>query len=129
MIREAFFQTCQEAQPANKQYVSLYIVVPFYGGPEEGGWWGSDTHLLAYNECTTADEAERVREQVMVLADELSQTAKEEFGQRCLDETRWLEARGLDDNFLPEVSGEEKYIVMVEQTPGENVNIGSRHWE
>ena len=42
-ISEAFFTACSEAQPAKQQVVSLYVDVPFYGGPEEGGWWGWGT--------------------------------------------------------------------------------------
>ena len=42
MINEAFFNICREAKPAKSSYVSLYVNVPYYGGPEEGGWWGSD---------------------------------------------------------------------------------------
>ena len=42
---EAFHQICKEAKPAKSHHVSLYANEPFYGGPEEGGWWGSDTVL------------------------------------------------------------------------------------
>lgn len=47
MIRESFFQVCGDAKPSNSFYVSLYSARPFYGGPEEGGWWGRDYVLEA----------------------------------------------------------------------------------
>ena len=129
MIKDAFFQTCQDARAICKQYVSLYVKVPFYGGPQEGGWWGADTHLIAYQECLTEEKAELLKQEITKLADELSENSKKEFGERCLKECEWLEKRGLDDSFLPEVDGELTYMVIVEQTPGENVYQDSRHWE
>lgn len=128
-IKEAFFQTCNNAEKAVQKCVSLYISVPFYGGPEEGGWWGSDTHLVAYQVCETEAEAEEKHKAVKELADKLSKEEKDRFGDRCLQEMQWLEERGLDADFLPEVDGESSYFVTVEDNPGENSHIGSRHWE
>ena len=128
-LAEAFFTVCNEAKPAQGHYVSLYVDVPFYGGPEEGGWWGHDCSLVAYQWCSTEEEVEAKREAVEKLAKEKSEQAKREFGEHCLRQTEWLEARGLDDSFLPEVDGEERYYVVIEDTPGSQESQGCRHYE
>lgn len=127
--KQAFLEICKTAQPAKKSYVSLYVDLPYYGGPEEGGWWGSDTELVAYQETNSDVEAKELQDQVRALAIDLSRDAKGTFNRRCAAETEWLEARGLDDSFLPEVDGPSHYWVTTEQRPGEHVNQGSRHYE
>lgn len=129
MINEAFFNICRDAKPAKSSYVSLYVTVPYYGGPEEGGWWGSDNVLVAYYQCKTDDEAEAVKAKVEELAQEMSNEAKRDFSRVCAAQCEWLEARGLDSDSLPEVDGEESYFVAVEETPGKLVSRGCRHYE
>lgn len=128
-IKEAFFSVCADAKPAESHYLSLYVQVPYYGGPEEGGWWGSDTHLVAYQHFDTLEALEAAREAVEALAAELNEQAKREFGQQCLREMEWLDARGLDADYLPEVDGEESYYVTTEDVPGSMTRQGCRHYE
>jgi hypothetical protein len=127
--KQAFFEICAAAKPAQSSYVSLYVDLPYYGGPEEGGWWGNDTELVAYHECISDVEAKLVKDAVDALAEKLSKDAKDSFYRRCAAECEWLEARGLDSGFLPEVDGEERYWVTVEERPGEHGHQGSRHYE
>lgn len=127
--REAFFSVCAEAKPAKRSYVSLYMRQPFYGGPEEGGWWGSDTELVAFQECSSDVEAEAVSAQVRALASRLSREARGDFNQQCARECAWLEARGLDADFFPEVDGEVSYFVATESRPGTRVSQGMRGYE
>jgi hypothetical protein len=129
MLNEAFFNICREAKPAKSSYVSLYVNVPYYGGPEEGGWWGSDNVLVAYHQCGNDVEAEHVKARVEEMAEELSREAKRDFGRTCAAQCEWLEARGLDSDSLPEVDGEESYFVVVEDTPGQHVTRGCRQYE
>jgi len=126
---EAFFAVCKDAQPARWHYVSLYAERGYYGGPEEGGWWGSDTELVAYYRCTTAEEAESLKERVQELARSLSANSKRQHGLRCAAECEWLEARGLDADFLPEPDGDCSYWVTTETQPGSCARTGSRHYE
>jgi hypothetical protein len=128
-IREAFFSICDDAKPRESHYVSLYVNTPYYGGPEEGGWWGSDTHLVAYQEFRTEAQAELAKDQVQELAKELNADAKRSFGEQCLREMEWCEARGLDADYLPEVDGEESYSVVIEEQPGSMESRGCRHYE
>ena len=129
MINEAFFQVCRDAVPAKASYVSLYVTVPYYGGPEEGGWWGEDRILVAHYKCANEIEAEAVKSRVEELAQQLSEDAKNTYGRACVAQCDWLEARGLDGDFLPEVDGEERYWVQVEDRPGESASNGCRHYE
>lgn len=127
--KEAFFTVCADAQPAESHYLSLYVQVPYYGGPEEGGWWGSDTHLVAYKHFDTLEALEAAKAAVEAMAVELNEQARRDFGDRCLRELEWLEARGLDSDYLPEVDGESCYFVTTEDVPGASVSLGCRHYE
>jgi hypothetical protein len=103
--------------------------VPFYGGPEEGGWWGHDTVLEAYQQFPTKEAAEAAKLEVEKFASEMNGIRKREFGEYCLNSMEWLEARGLDADFLPEPDGETEYFVTIEDTPGEQVHQDCRHYE
>jgi hypothetical protein len=128
-IREAFYGVCRDAKPSESFYVSLYCRAPYYGGPEEGGWWGHDTILIAYQCFDNKVAADAALVAVEQLAKELSEQARKEFGEQCLREMEWLEARGLDADYLPEVDGEEEYFVVFEDTPGSLSSQGCRHYE
>lgn len=49
-------------------YVSLYAKTPFYGGPEEGGWWGHDVVLVSHQSVSSAEEAEAVKARLKYIA-------------------------------------------------------------
>lgn len=129
MLKEAFFDVCRDAKPPQCSYVSLYVSVPYYGGPEEGGWWGSDEMLVAYHRCASEEESELILSRVQELAKELSDEARRSFCQQCERECEWLESRGLESDFLPEVDGETAYFAVVESIPGQNARTGSRHYD
>lgn len=131
-IKAAFDQVCAKAQPAQSNYVSLYVELPYYGGPEEGGWWGSDTKLVAYQECVSDVEAQQLQEQVKELAAQLNKQAKNRFNAQCANEIEWLEQRdpmAEESDYFPEPDGEEHYWVAVETKPGSFVSQGSRYYE
>jgi hypothetical protein len=127
-MREAYRQVCNKAKEAKAIYVSLYAQIPFYGGPEEGGWWGHDTVLESYQEVATVEMAEALKVMVEALAEEMNVMSKRQHGERCLQELEWLEARGLDPDFLPEVDGETHYFVVIENIPGSHVHKDSRQY-
>ena len=128
-MKEAFFALCNSPQAPRASYVSLYAIKSYYGGPEEGGWWGRDTELIAYHRVNTDEEAEALREKIDKLAHEMSVEAKDDFNRGCAAECAWLEGRGLDSDFLPEVDGEIQYTVYTETRPGEHNSEGSRRYE
>lgn len=124
----AFYAVCKDHVPAHAKHVSLYRIESFYGGPEEGGWWGHDYILVASQKCDTEAEADALAHKVSDLADELSKQAKDSFNRGCAMECEWLEARGLDADYLPEVDGEDRYAVYVEDFAGEMASTGDRHY-
>lgn len=128
-MKEAFFEVCREAKPAKAAYVSLYVSLPYYGGPQEGGWWGRDVELVAYERFESLDAAEAALKAVRSYAAKLSKEAKDRFGDQCRAECEWLEARGLESSFLPEVDGEAEYYAVTEASPGEGAYQGSRYYE
>lgn len=131
-IKAAFDQVCTNAKPAASNYVSLYVDLPYYGGPEEGGWWGSDTQLVAYQECRTDVEAKELQERIQTLSEQLNQQAKERFNAQCANEIEWLEQHDPmadESDYFPEPDGEERYWVAVETKAGSFVSEGSRHYE
>lgn len=113
---EAFYAVCKEAKTvtaANIWYVCLMESIPYYGGPEEGGWYGRDNVVVAYQECLSEHQAQTLADEVHKLALELTENERRSYGERCLFETEWLEARGLDDSYLPEPDGPSEFSVCV----------------
>lgn len=127
MIKSAFEAICDRAQNVEVRYVCLMEKVPFYGGPEEGGWWGEDVNLVAFQECPSETVARELEARVVTLATELQVESKKEYGNQCIRELEWLEARGLDSDFLPEPDGPTEYCVLVTQGIPQNVR-GNREY-
>ena len=127
-MQSAFDGVCKEAKLAKGAYVSLMVKVPYYGGSEEGGWWGYDTHLVKYQWYQIEEEAQAAKDRVLKLADELGAQAKREDDAAMARSCEWLEQRGLDANFMPEPDGpEEYYVVMSDHLP--SGRTGSRQYE
>ena len=126
--REAFFTVCKEAEGANTQWVSLYADHRFYGGPEEGGWYGTDTELIASQQVYSASMADTIKKQVNTFAEKLTADAETHRNAVCAAEVEWLEARGLDDDFLPQPDGGTHYWVAWEQVQGSFVSTGDRSY-
>jgi hypothetical protein len=127
-IQEAFNKVCTEAKQAETWYVVLMTSAPFYIGPEEGGTWGRDTIVEAYQAFQTEEGAEAAAEAVRKLAEEMTAEERTAYGKQCLAEMEWLDARGLDADYLRESDGPEEYYVMVTQGLPEN-SYGCRHYE
>lgn len=127
-LQEAFLQVCREAQPPPGHYLSLYARQPFFGGPQEGGWWGEDVVLVASQAFPSEEALEAARVAVEALAVQLSQEARRAFDAYCLRTTEWLESRGLDADFLPEVDGETQYMVVTETEVGSAACRGNRQY-
>lgn len=127
-IKQAFHAAIENAKAPEQWYVALMEESQYYGGPEEGGWWGTDTHLVAFAEFQREDDARNAAKDVQELAEELEAECRKEHGKQCLREMEWLEARGLDADFLPKPDGPTTYHVVVSNgLPRER--FGSRHYE
>jgi len=114
-LQQAFDLAVEDARTPETWFVSLVERVPFYGGPEEGGWWGADTHVVAFREYRTREEADIAHGAVLQMARDLEEQSRREHGEHCLRSTEWLEARGLEADFLPEPDGPSEFSVVVSQ--------------
>lgn len=131
-IKAAFDKVCAEAVVAESNYVSLYVNLPYYGGPEEGGWWGSDTELVAFQQVSSEMEAKAKADAVMVMAEQMNHEAQQRFYAECARSVEWVEEHDpMADvsDYFPEPDGEEKYWVATESKPGSHVSQGSRYYE
>lgn len=130
-LQEAFDAIVADVKHPEAWYVCLMVKTTYYGGPEEGGWWGHDTEVVAYGTYQSEDEAERVKEAVEKKAAELSREARAEHGRMCSNQVDFLEARGYDaddNSVFGEVGGPDNYYVWV----GNHLpqpRRGARHYE
>lgn len=127
-LEAAFNRVLADATPAADWYVALVEDIPFYGGPEEGGWWGNDTVVRAVKKFPTEELAQSAVEAVQKLAAELADESKRASDAQCLRECDWCEQRGLDADYLPEPDGPSHFRVLMTQELPEN-RIGPRHYE
>lgn len=123
----AYHQAIKNRINKGPWYVCLMMEERYYGGPEEGGWWGSDYFVEESYECSSYLEAEALADLIKGLADEMSQATQKEHGEGCRLSMEWLEARGLDADFLPEPDGPTRYYVDVCQEVPEP-SYGSRQY-
>ena len=127
-LRQAFETAIEGVKTPDVWYVTLVQESRYYGGPEEGGWWGTDTHVIAYRDFPSRELAVEAAAAVKKLASELEEESRKEHGEQCLREMEWLDARGLDADFLPEPDGPDDYRVLVSQELVQE-RCGPRHYE
>jgi hypothetical protein len=64
-IRTAFYRITEVTpEPRRKFYLVLRRSEQYYGGPEEGGWWGWDHLVEAFKMFASKEEAEQAYDQV-----------------------------------------------------------------
>ena len=126
-LQVALEMACIDPVKASTHYVVLAENAPYYGGGEEGGWWGNDHIIHAYKEYPSRELAEQAAEQAKQLAEELSKDSRDAHGDYCLRTMAWIDARGLDADYFPEVDGESEYVVYVTESIPEN-SYGSRQY-
>lgn len=126
-VGAAFHKVCNEAKESGTYYVALFESRPFYGGPEEGGWWGTDRILVAYQRYESEEAAMSAKDAVEELAAELSAEDRRADGELCLRQMEWLDARGLEADYLPENDGASEFYVTVTEGLPESA-YGERHY-
>lgn len=127
-LKQAFHEVCSEAKQAQQFYVVLWEHSSRYGGPEEGGWWTGDVIPVAYQSFATEEAAEAAKDAVQKMAENLSHEAKRTHDLHCLESMEWLDARGLDADYLPEPDGPSEFSVSVtDQAP--EPSYGPTHYE
>lgn len=115
------FDELIESQEPEYYYLCLMESVPYYGGPEEGGWYGNDSILVAYKQYPSRELAESAAESVRQLAEQLSNESRKEYGEHCLKEMDWCDERSLDYDYLGEPDGPSHHYVMITETIPENI--------
>lgn len=130
-ISAAFYAVAPDASKRAPFAVTLYVSTPFYGGPEEGGWEGRDVEMVAWRKYSTREVAELAAERMEDVAEDMSKNATRAYGEQCLREMEWCDARGVDYDYLPEPDGPADYFIRVEPVDavGREESRGSRHWE
>lgn len=112
-IESAFHAICKEAREPEIWYVLLIESFQAYGGPEEGGWWYTVQEVRAFQQFPARILAKRAAAAVEKLAKELETESRNQHGEYCLRQMEWLEARGLEADFLPENDGPNEYRVLI----------------
>ena len=125
----AFYKICTAADKSDRCYVSLYASTQEYGGPEEGGWYWTRRVLVATQQFADKMTAENAVARIQVYAKNLTKDSERSHNRAMSESCDWLEARGLDADFLPEPDGPETYEVRLETTPGEDENTERPRYE
>lgn len=129
-MEDAFWQVCADAEVPERPCVSLYKISRWYGGPEEGGWWGTTVALVSYLRCTTRDEAQDRANAVQDFARKATEEARKANANMCLSQCEAAWARGMDpDEMYPgEPDDADEFVVYVENVPGEHQYQSSKFY-
>ena len=125
---QAWNEIIEDSEVAQECYLSLYENVPYYGGPEEGGWWGYLQILQKYCKCASRQQAEMLREKLHTHCEELTQEAKKADGEDCLRHMERADQRGEDVND-DGYDGPSTYYMIIESMPGQHQNTTRSHYE
>lgn len=126
-VKDAFEEVCKDSIAASPCYLVLYQSAPYYGGPEEGGWWGIDTIVEAYKQYASKELAEQDLIKINELAQKLTLESQKDYGEQCLRDMEWCDSRGLDADYLREPDGPCSFFVAVEDGIPEN-HYGTRQY-
>lgn len=128
MMIQAWNEIMEDAEEAEACIVSLYNVERYYGGPEEGGWWGNLYILKEYVRCSNRVAAERLQEKLQQRCIELNKEEEKLDAELCLRHCERAYARGEDvDDYG--YDGPSSYSVFIEKIPGENQITERAHYE
>ena len=125
---QAWNEIIEDSEVAQECYLSLYQCESYYGGPEEGGWWGYLHILKEYCKCSSYAQAEMLMKKLQDHCKELTEEAKKADGEDCLRHMERADRRGedvSDDGY----DGPSTYYMTIESIPGENQNTTRSHYE
>ena len=112
-FESAFDSIVPDAEKPERWYLCLISSYQRYGGPEEGGWYQTMSTVEKYKVYASLELAYEVKTQVEALATTMTDMGRRKYGDMCLQQMEWLEARGLDADYLPVDDGPSVYHVCV----------------
>ena len=116
--------------PASPCWVSVYKTNSHYGGPEEGGWFYTRTHLVGSVAFPTKAAAEAYLATTEAHVAELQRFENSQFRSAYL--SRYGNAIEIEDDFCQgETCSPDEYEVVIEEVQGERDNSKEEipHWE
>jgi len=125
---QAWNEIIEDREVAQDCYLSIYQCESYYGGPEEGGWWGYLHILKEYCKCSSREAAEMLMEKLQERCKQLNNEAKIADGEDCLRHMERADRRGedvSDDGY----DGPSTYYMTIESVPGENQVTTKSHYE
>ena len=110
-------------------FVTVYRRDRYYGGAEEGGWYGTDVLLETSVEVKSMRLAEQLKAHLENAANAKSELNKREWSELCVRELDAAEQRLIDPLSLPEPNLPSDYFVHIETEQGSQIRRGPRHYE
>jgi hypothetical protein len=120
-LLKAYDWICPRAKTCEQNwFVTLYRVAQVYGGPEEGGWWYDHWFPIKTAEYHERKYAQRVAHEINKRAQAATTEAKKEHDEEMRRSCDWCEERGIEPEDHPagEPDGPDRYVVVIEETPG-----------
>jgi hypothetical protein len=122
----------QEPPEGQAHYVVIYHGEQYYGGPEEGGWYGWDYVWTGYAVFASKDEATKARDWIERAMNPWNDELVQQRNEALASEYEALVARDPSADFDGPDDDEsgcfESYSVSVQETKPED-SFGSRHYE
>jgi len=110
-------------------FVSVYRKERFYGGPEEGGWYGTDMFLERSVQVKSKTLARELKARWTEWATGKTKDARLDWSNLCQRELDAAEAKLIDPLSLPEPNLPDEYIIHIETKKGSLERRGSRQYE
>ena len=125
---QAWNEIIEDSEVAQECYLCLYEQVPYYGGPEEGGWWGYLNILKEYCKCSSHEAAEMLSNKLREHCEQLNKESKIADSDDCLRHIERADRRGedVDDDGY---EGASTYHLTIESIPGQSQNTTRSHYE
>ena len=125
---QAWNEIIEDSEVAQECYLSLYENVSYYGGPEEGGWWGYLQILQKYCKCSSREQAEMLSNKLREHCEQLNKESKKADGEDCLRHMERADRRGedVDDDGY---DGPSTYYMIIESMPGQHQVTTKSHYE
>lgn len=125
-LREIFHAVCENAQQSEGKYLCLMARVPYYGGPEEGGWWGEDHIVESYQFCENQVILDKILTEINELVRKENEETKTAYNRFCSDEWERDDSDGPDS--LAVLNGPSELFIEIQDNVPQS-RYGNRYYE